>query len=183
MKKSKMKALIYLLAFMSLSSCLTVKRIEKNCDKFAKICITETKKVIEYRDTTIYVDRIVTVPLPKDTVMITDTVRIINNRCYLPVKYKEFGLVWARASVDNSILNVHAGLTDSTILVPVHDTVFLDNAITSTTTDSTITLPPEKFIPGFYKFTFWAFIILAVVGIGYLVLRFTTLRLPFVRKV
>lgn len=54
---------IILIGFLSVS-CLTVKRIEKNCDKFAAVCVTDVKKEvrivtntvteIEYRDTIIY---------------------------------------------------------------------------------------------------------------------------------
>lgn len=164
-----MKKILILLTIIVLStSCLTVKRIEKNCDKFAKICVTDSKTVIEYRDTTIYIDRIIKVPLPKDTVRLTDTVRIINDKCYLPMRHKKFGLVWVSAEVVNSVLNIKAGLTDSTILVPIHDTIFIDNAISNTTTDNTVVLPPEKFIPKFYRFTFWVFIVICVSVIAYL---------------
>ena len=57
-----MKYLTIILIGLLSVSCLTVKRIEKNCDKFAAVCITETEKEtetttettteIEYRDTT-----------------------------------------------------------------------------------------------------------------------------------
>jgi hypothetical protein len=88
------------------------------------------------------------------------------------MRHKKFGLVWVSAGVINSVLNVTAGLTDSTILVPVHDTIFIKDAVTNTTTDNTVVLPPEKYIPKFYKFTFWLFIFVVVIGIGYIVYRF-----------
>lgn len=162
-----MKPLNLILICIFLTSCLTVKRIEKNCDKFAQICVTETVVKTVYRDTTIFVDRIIKVPLPKDTVRLTDTVRVINDKCYLPMRHKKFGLVWVSAGVVNSVLNVTAGLTDSTILVPIHDTIFIKDAVSNTTTDNTVVLPPEKFIPKFYKFTFWVFIVLISGIVGY----------------
>jgi len=152
-----MKTINLLLVLLIFSSCLTVKRIEKNCDKFAKVCITETEKIIEYRDTTIFIDKIIKVELPNDTVTLVDTLRIINNRVYLPSRYRKYGNVWVEAGVSNSILHVQAGLIDSTILIPVHDTIFLEKVIKEATTTNTITLPPERFVPKFYKFTFWAF--------------------------
>lgn len=154
------KIIILLLIAAAGTSCLTVKRIERNCDKFAKVCVTETVKETVYRDTTIFRTDTIRVPLPfRDTVKITDTVRIINNLAYLPTVRKEFGLIGVDAGVNASILKVNAWLTDSTILHPLRDTIIINDAISNTTTVNTITLPPEKFVPKFYKFTFWIFII------------------------
>jgi len=152
-----MKYLILLIFISSLTSCLTVKRIEKNCDKFAKVCITETVKEIQYRDTTIYIDKLIPVKLPKDTVKVTDTLRIVNNQVNLNKIHKRFGTIAVDVSVTNSILNVNAYLIDSTILVRVKDTVYIEKAISEATTTNNITLPPVKYIPKFYKFTFWIF--------------------------
>ena len=155
--------LIYLILITVLStSCLTVKRIERNCDKFAKVCITESVTKIVYRDTIIFKDRIVKIKLPSDTVRITDTITIINNRGYLPERYKEFGVIWASASVRNSVLSVRAGLIDSTILVPIKDTIRIKDAITNQTTENTATVI-KKHIPKFFWFTFWYFIVTLVV--------------------
>jgi len=61
-----MKTLSIILITLLSVSCLTVKRIEKNCEKFEKVCVTEietqtdtiikTKTVIRYRDTTLYIE-------------------------------------------------------------------------------------------------------------------------------
>lgn len=152
-------ALALVFAF-SLPSCLTVRRIERNCDKFAKVCVTETVVETVYRDTTIFRTDTIRVPLPfRDTVKITDTVRIFNNLAYLPTVRKQFGLIGVDAGVNHSILRVNAWLTDSTILHPLRDTIIINDAISNSTTTNTITLPPEKYVPKFYKFTFWIFII------------------------
>jgi len=60
-----MKTIVFISSVLFLTSCLTVRKIERNCEKFEKVCVTETetqtdtiiktKTVIEYRDTTIYV--------------------------------------------------------------------------------------------------------------------------------
>jgi len=176
-----MKNIISILLILSMTSCLTVKRIEKNCEKFAKVCITETITRVEYRDTTIYKDRIIEVKLPNDTVYITKPVYVQDGKCFMDYTRKTFGNIWASAKVDNSILDLKAGYVSNIIQVPIHDTIYIDNAISSTTTDNTITLPPEKYIPDFYKFTFWFFIALAMAGIGYVIIKFTTLKIPFLK--
>jgi len=158
----------WLLLIFILPSCLTVKKIERNCDKFAKVCVTSTETVTKYRDTTFYIDRIVKVPLPRDTVRIIDTVRVINNQCYLRLRHKTFGVVWVSAEVANSILSVRAGLIDSTILVPVKDTIYIDNAIQTTTTSNTVVVE-KRHIPKFYKFTFWAVMVQLIALVGFVV--------------
>lgn len=176
-----MKTISFLLVCVLFTSCLTVKRIEKNCDKFAAVCVTETVVRVEYRDTTIYKDRIIEVKLPNDTVYITKPVYVQDGKCFMDYTRKTFGNIWASAKVDNSILDLKAGYVSNIIQVPIHDTIYIDNAISSTTTDNTVTLPPEKYIPGFYKFTFWTFIVLLVLGIGYVIIKFTTLKIPFLK--
>ena len=61
-----MKTITIILIGIFSVSCMTVKRIEKNCDLFEKVCVTEietktdtiikTKTVIRYRDTTLYIE-------------------------------------------------------------------------------------------------------------------------------
>ena len=167
-----MKAINFILICLLLTSCLTVKRIERNCDKFSQVCVTDSKTVIEYRDTVIYKDRIIKVKLPKDTVQIIDTLIIEYNRCQLPYTYKTFGNVWASVKVENSVLNMKAGLLKNVIQVPVRDTIYIEKAITNTTTDNTVTLPAEKYIPKFYKFTLWFFILAIIAGAGLIYYKF-----------
>lgn len=130
------KSSLLLLVLFAFSSCLTVGRINRNCDKFYDVCVTSEREVI-YRDTTIYRTDTVYFKLPPDTVTIHDT--IING--YMPPVYREFGLVWASASVDNYLLSVHAGLIDSTIMQSISDTIRLTGAIKYETTINTVDVP------------------------------------------
>ena len=166
-----MKTINFILICILLTSCLTVKRIERNCDKFSRVCITDSRKVIEYRDTIIYKDRIIKVQLPKDTVKIVDTLYIENNKCFLPYTRKTFGNIWASAKVDNSILDLKAGYVKNVIQVPIHDTIYIERVVTRMRTENTVTLPPVKFIPKFYKFTFWFFILFIVSGAGWIFVK------------
>jgi len=157
---------------LSLTSCLTVERIERNCNKFAKVCVTESVVKIEYRDTTIYKDRIIEVKLPNDTVYLTKNVYIKDNKCFMDYTRKTFGNIWASAKVDSSVLDLRAGYVNNIVQVPIHDTIYLERAVTNTTTDNTVVLPPEKYVPKFYKFTLWFFILVVLAGAGFIVYKF-----------
>ena len=166
-----MKSITFLFSMLCLmwfSSCLTVKKIERNCDKFAKVCVTPVSTVVEYRDTTIYRADTVFYKLPADTVTITDTVLILDNFCQMKTVYKKFGVINVAAGVASSTLRVSAWLTDSTILIPHLDTIFIQDAIQSSTTTQTVTIE-KKYIPKFYKFTFWVVIVQLVAFIGFIV--------------
>lgn len=154
------------------SSCLTIGQIERNCDKFARLCAPVT--VTEYRDTTFYLKDTVYWQLPNDTVKITDTVRIVDNFCQLPTIYRRFGIVNVSAGVNNSLMRVNAWLTDSTVLIQHTDTIFIPNATAVTT--NTITTP-QKYIPGFYQFTFWGFIVVSSLVVLFLAYKLFFFRL------
>lgn len=152
-----------------LSSCLTVRKIERNCDKFAQICVTEKETVTVYRDTTIYLRDTIRVPLPfRDTVKITDTVRIVNNLAWLPPVRKRFGIIGVDASVQRSILNVNAYLTDSTILHARRDTITLEKVIKEEAVTQTVTV---RHVPKFYKVLLWIFIVQLLALGGWFFLR------------
>ena len=162
-----MKKVFFLfILIVTLNSCLTVEKIQRNCDKFAQVCVTdsETVTVIEYRDTTVYLRDTITVTLPPDTVKISDTVTITDSGAQLPKVEKTFGIIGVSAEVYNSFLSVNAWLTDSTLLVPYADSVTVQNTNTTNTQKEYIQLPPERYIPKFYKFTFWWFFISLVAG-------------------
>jgi len=117
-------SIILLIALLSVS-CMTVKRIEKNCDLFTKVCITEIvtktdtirtiKTVIEYRDTIIYVK------VPGKTVIKEVPVYIENgivnsDQSYLTVPYAE-----STAQVINSQLIHDLTQVDTLILIKLQD--------------------------------------------------------------
>ena len=165
-----MKQLLTFLGMVLLfSSCLTVSRIERNCDKFSQICVTEKETVTIYRDTTIFRTDTIRVPLPyRDTVKITDTVRIVNNLAWLPPVHRQFGIIGVNASVASSILNVNAYLTDSTILHSRRDTVVIKNAIKKEATTQTVTV---RHVPKFYKILLWIFIFQILAFAGWFFMR------------
>lgn len=172
-------AIMLIMAGWFLTSCLTIGKIQRNCDKFARVCITDSKTTVVYRDTTIFitdtlvVDKIIEVPVPqyKDSVNIRDSVRIVNQYAFFKPVHKENGIIAVDASINYSVLKIDSYLTDSTILyhyqdkLTYEDSVKIAGAIKEKTTDNTVVLPPERYVPKIYKITFWL-VILAVVAIG-----------------
>jgi hypothetical protein len=157
------------------SSCKTVYPTSSN---------TETV----WRDTTIYVnkpiyiDKIIEVPVPgyKDSLRIRDSVVVRDNYAFMKSIHVEKGIIAVDASVNRSVFSVDAYLTDSTILYHYQDTLNYQDSLTiykairERTTTSTVVLPPERYIPGFYKFTFWLFmaelmvcVLLVLARLGY----------------
>lgn len=170
-----MKTFYFLLLTFAFSSCLTVDKIQRNCGKFTKICVTAVETETITRDTTIYRHDTIFIQLPASNIKITDTIYIEKNQAVLKPVHKEVGLIWVDAWINNNWLNIAAGLTDSTILVPVHDTLFLPDIFSQTTTTNTVTVK-EKYIPKFYNFCFWFVIIQILLIIGFIVIKFGTLK-------
>lgn len=169
MKKLLAYIAIILGALSLLTSCMTVGRIERNCGKFQKICSTDTKIWTVYHDTTIYRHDTVYFKLPPDTVKLRDTVTITNNLAYMQKRHQEFGLIGVDAWINRSVLKVNAYLNDSTILQERQDTIFIPGAIKEKTIKQTI---PVKYIPAFYKFTFYIFWIALVAALAFIYLKF-----------
>lgn len=164
-----MRNVIIVLLLFFLSSCMTVKRIKKNCDKFVPICVVEKEVVttISYRDTIIYKLDTVFVPLPKDTVTLIKTVTVReDNLAYLAEVHKEFGLIGVDASVYRSILRVNAYLNDSTILYVEPDTVYLEKAIKIELTEDTNYV---EVVPNGIKWMLGICIFLLVFGIIFVI--------------
>lgn len=163
-----MKKIIFAAMVLMMTSCLTVSRIEKNCDKFAKICVTPEKVTVIVKDSFIYRTDTVLVTLPKDTAWLHDTVTVIGGLAQLPKVHKKSGVISVDAWVKNSVLSVYAYLNDSTILVPFRDTITVP--VTTVINDNTVIQPPKRYVPWFYKFTLW-FFIFSVVGIILFILK------------
>lgn len=184
------RALFFLMILFALSSCLTVGKIERNCDKFLKVCGTEKERIVEYRDTIIEVEKMVEVPVPfyGDSVRIRDSVNVVTvvdkvsgkekQVAQMDTTYKEFGLIAMQVWVNNSGLGADAWLKDSTIWWKYHDWIKVINGIKDSKEKVVV---PVKYVPGFYRFTFgffWAvaaiavFIVLkTVTGIGGIIKR------------
>lgn len=168
------KILILVLIVLLSSSCLTVKRIQRNCDKFAAVCLTEVDKetVIKWKDSIVFLDRPVPIKLPPDTVEIRDTIPC-NEMINLGPRTVENGLVGATAQVRDNILDVSAYLTDSIYIGRLQDSIRILNAIKQKTVTETKTNTIKE-DTGFGKFAkkwFWGTIIIILLIVSYIGLR------------
>ena len=135
-------------------SCLTVRRVERNCDLFAKICGTGTTTEIQYKDTTIFINRDVPVYLPRDTAYLKGHVKIDTlGAQMLPTTINE-GLMTITARVKDSKLIASSYINRDSLVANIKDSILIKNAIRQSSSKTTVTIR-EKYIPGFYRFTFW----------------------------
>jgi len=159
-------ALIILIGLFS--SCVTQRKCNlKFPPSIETITSTKDSVVIEYSDTTIYVkikgetkhDTIIIPCPPPAPAYIPDTVRA------------ETSL--AKAIAYWSYPKIHLNLVqkDTTIERRLDNALREIRRLRNTTTTVTITPPPVKYVPGFYKFCTFAFIGLLFTGVGYIVLR------------
>jgi hypothetical protein len=170
---------------------MTTKRMKKHCDDFAMVCVVPVKKVIEYRDTVIYLDRVVPVKLPPVTITIRDTVLVTNNenkpisgaKVHISPIHRVDGIIKIDAIIRNNNLIVNVELIDSTILVPIKDTIYLKAAIKETTTENNIILPPVKFIPWLYKLAMWILLIEISILIGWVAWTYFLKKASFVKNI
>ena len=172
-----MKKLIgILLTGFLFSSCLTVKRVERNCDLFAKICETGTTTEIRYKDTTIFIDRDVPVYLPRDTAYLQGQVTLDTLGAQMePTTIKE-GLMTITARVKDSKLTASGFINRDSIVANIRDSILIKNAIRQSNSKTTVTIR-EKYIPGFYKFTFWFAIISWVGLILWIIIKLLNIKL------
>ena len=160
-----MRSILIFVLVISLSSCMTVKRIQRNCEAFSKICAVDTWHDIQYRDTIIYLDPI-EASLPISDINISMQL-VVDNGKVIDIKktIKTQGLITTEVSVKEGKLIVNSFLNDSTILIKP-DPVIIHGAIVNETTGQTIRI---KFIPKVYKWSFW--ILIGEIFIGILIIK------------
>jgi hypothetical protein len=158
------KYLVISIAFL-LSSCMTVRRIQRNCEEFSKICTVNTWHDIQYRDTIIYLDPI-EAKLPISDINISMQLTVKDGRVVNIENVKKTqGLITTDAWIEDGVLTINSFLNDSTILIKP-DPVIIHDAIVNEITGQTIKI---KFIPKTYKWSFWIVIIEIFIGVLILV--------------
>ena len=154
-----MKKLIgILLIGILLDSCLTIRRVERNCDLFAKICGAGTTTEIQYKDTTIFINRDIPVYLPRDTTYLQGQVTIDTLGAQMKQTIINDGMVTITARVKDSKLSASGYINRDSLVANIRDSILIKNAIRQSSSKTTVTIR-EKYIPGFYRFTFWFAII------------------------
>lgn len=146
---------------------------EYYCRKASKHCKPIVKDSIVYKESITYRDTMIFVDLPKDTVEVEIEIPVpMPGKPYAfdPV-LKTKGIITVYVKPNGNKINVIAYLNDSTL--PVQ----LENAIKETAywmeKYHTSVQPPVqvKYIPPFYKFTFWWFIATCVAVVAYAAIK------------
>ena len=124
-----MKQIAFILICLLSVSCMTVKRIERNCDKFEKICTTGNVDTVEINNSTVVFLRDTTINFyfPRDTVYLETPVDIpikvdkglINSK----QSYLKAGYAWSTAQVESGVLKHYLESGDTIIQIR------LDNAL------------------------------------------------------
>lgn len=168
------KIVLFLLIIIASSSCLSVKRIQRNCDEFAAVCITDTEIETEivYLDKIVYVDRDVPVKLPADTVKIDIPIPCTETINLGPIT-RENGLVGATAQVVNSRLFVEAYLTDSIYIGHLQDSIRILNAVKQTVVveTNTVTIKEDTNFGKFAKRWFWWSLVILAGAVVIIILK------------
>lgn len=127
-----MKWTVFLFSLFLFSSCLTVRRIERNCDKFAKVCLTEKDTIIITKEVeTIYRDTIVEYRIKKDTIYQEVPVYIRQGLMNSDLSYLETGLARSTAQVISGDLR-HFLASGDTVLQIRLDSALKEVSILST---------------------------------------------------
>ena len=87
----------------SLSSCMTVGRVQRNCDKFFDVCV-QAEREVQYRDTVIQIPPI-PFKLPESKIDISLSLKIVGGRVNLPKQVKTMGLITTQVEILNDKRN------------------------------------------------------------------------------
>ena len=160
-------------------SCMTVKRIEKNCDQFEQICTTGNTDTVRIENTIVVTERdtIVYFSFPRDTMYVEIPVNVppkvnrglVNSK----LSYLEAGLAWSTAQVESGVLKHYIESGDTIIRIQ------LDNAVKTikqlrTELKSSHQVVTVKENTKFAKFTIKWFIgslVVIILVLGWLVLK------------
>ena len=195
-----MKYLIIILISLLSVSCMTVKRIEKNCDLFAKICITETETETDTTTTTktetTYEDTTAVIYIPEKIVKDEKPVIIVDEKKEpVPVKKESINselstlvvpFAISHAQVVNSKLRHELIQTDTLLLFK------LENALkTVKTLEKQNAVLKEKYVVTVKENTpfaklcikvFWGLLIIVVLAGGFLIIRFKSKIIGIYKK-
>ena len=175
-----MKNLTYILIILLSTSCLTTKKIERNCAEFVKICevpiktevmvIEATKTEIVYKDTIVYIE------LPGKEIIKEVPVYIHEGLVNSDPVIMETDLCKSTSQVRDSELIAELMQKDTTIQQE------LDNALKTirvlntekwkTETENTITITENSNFANFTIKVFWGLIVVVVLGVGYMIFKF-----------
>ena len=113
-------AIVSIVVGMIASGCATEKRCAR---RFPLVTIIERHDSTIYRDSIVYRDTTVEVPLPADTVTIVERVYVSNGVASMPKVVKQNGIITAEAEVKNGMLLLSSFLNDSLLFVTLRNAI------------------------------------------------------------
>ena len=185
----KQIAVLILICLLSVS-CMTVKRIEKNCDQFEQICTTGNTDTVRIETTvTEYLrDTTINFYFPRDTVYLETPMNkipgvkkgLINSK----LSYLEAGLAWSTAQVEQGVLKHYLESGDTLLRIQVKDGLKTIETL-RTELKSSHQVVTVKENTKFAKFTIKWFIgslVIIILVLGWLVLKKKAKLIGLVKK-
>ena len=124
-----MKQITLILICLLSVSCMTVKRIERNCDQFEQVCTTGNTDTVRIENTVVVTERdtVINFYFPRDTVYLETPVNVppsvnrglVNSK----LSHLEAGLAWSTAQVKQGVLKHYIESGDTILRIQ------LDNVI------------------------------------------------------
>lgn len=157
-----MRLILFFIVVVVMQSCMTIPRIQRNCDKFLKVCSVEKSTVTVYRDTIVPIQRIIPIHIPESRIDVRGQKITIVRRQGKPDQVKmepikqTNGVITIEARIENNVPILNAYLNDSTILYHYQDSIRIANAVRETMQKEKIIV---KKIPALHRTVLWLFII------------------------
>jgi len=174
-----MKTITFILIGLLSVSCMTVERIEKNCDKFEQICATgdvDTVR-IETNTKTFVGDTTINFYFPRDTVYLETPLKKIPGKKFnrglvnSKLSYLEAGLAWSTAQVKQGVLQHYLESGDTTIRIQLKNALKTISTLRTELKSShqVVTVKENTQFAKFCIKVFWVLLVIVVLGIGYLI--------------
>ena len=174
-----MKNLIIISILLLSVSCMTIKRVEKNCDLFMKVCevpvkveteiLTNTITEIEYRDTSFYY------PIPERIVKEKKPVKVKGKKVNSELSILQVPYAISYAQVINSKLQHELVQTDTLLLIKLEDALktvkIQEKQIKVLKEKYVVTVKENTNFADFAIKVFWGLLIIVILGIGYLIFK------------
>jgi len=173
-----MKNLIIILICLLLTSCMTVKRIEKNCDLFEKICLTDSKDTvfITKETETTYRDTVVDYQIKRDTIFKeTPIIFFKKEMINSPISHLEVGLAKSDAWIESNILKHFLQSGDTILQIKLNDALRNIKVLHTRLEkkQSIITIKENTKFAGFAIKWFMGSLIIIALGLTILILKFS----------
>jgi hypothetical protein len=171
---------------------MTVKRIEKNCDKFEKVCITGRVDTVRIENTLVVTERdtVINFYFPRDTVYLETPLKKIPGKKIDPklfntdVSYLTAGYAWSTAQMVNGVLKHYLESGDTTIQIQLKGALKTIETLETRLKSShqRVTIKENTKFAEFCIKVFWVLAGIVLLGIGYLIYRFQSILLRTSKK-